>query len=125
MRKIWFGAFKLVVAGAGLAGTYRGYLYYKDATRADAKIRADEISHSTLHKQYDSVRVKDVELIRRQLTLKPNEIQNKFSVCIEPLGIGKTVAIESAAENLNGIISFLYRLMKKVQQHVILSMISA
>jgi hypothetical protein len=107
MRKISFGGFKLFITGVGIAASYQAYHYYKDATRDDAKTRADEISHSTLHKQYDSVRVKDVELIRRQLTLKPNEIQNKFSVLIGPRGIGKTVAIESAAENLNGIISFI------------------
>ena len=97
------GGIKLVATAMGLAASYHAYFYYKDVTRDDAKSRAEEISHSTLDKQYDSVRVKDVELIRQQLTLKPDEILNNFSVLVGPRGIGKTVAIQSAAENLNGI----------------------
>ena len=102
MGKISSGGIKLVITAMGLATSYQAYLYYKD----DAKNRAYEISHSTLDKRYDSVRVKDVELIRQRLTRKPDEIKNTFSVLVGPPGIGKTVAIQSAAENLNGIILF-------------------
>jgi hypothetical protein len=94
---------KTIGAVGGLYVSYHAYAYYKDATRDDAKSRAYAISHSMLHKQYDSVRVKDVELIKDRLTLKPIEIHNKFTVLIGPRGIGKTVAIESAAQGLNGI----------------------
>ena len=56
-----------------------------------------------VNNQYESIRVKDVESIRKRLTLKPDAIKNTFSVLIGPRGIGKTVAIETAAENLKGI----------------------
>ena len=58
--------------------------------------RVYQISQSLVNKKYDSVRVKDVELIRERLTLKPDEIKNMFSVLTAPRGIRKTVAIETA-----------------------------
>ena len=104
--KISHGGIKLFFTTIGIVGTsfvgYYVYNYYKDVTRDSAEIRVDAISHRMLHKQYESVRVKDVELIRERLTLKPNEILNNFSVLIGPRGIGKTVAVQSAAENLKG-----------------------
>lgn len=110
MRKIssgWYKHFyKAIGAVVGTLVSIYAVKYYKDATRDDAKVRADAISCSTLQKQYVSVRVKDVELIKKRLTRKPDEIHNKFSVLVGPRGIGKTVAIQSAAENLTGIISF-------------------
>ena len=110
MGKISHGGIKLFFTAIGLVGSsyvgYHIYTYYND----DARRRANAISHcmlDMLHTKYDSVRVKDVELIRKRLTLKPYEIHNNFSVLIGPRGIGKTVAIQSAAENLNGIISIV------------------
>ena len=107
MGKISPGGIKLFFTAIGLAGCayvgYPAYVYYKDANRDDANSRANAISHCMLHKQYDSVRVKDVEMIRKRLTRQPNEIHNNFSVLIGPRGIGKTVAFESAAQDLNGI----------------------
>ena len=85
MGKISF-RFSLFYRAIGFVGTsylgYRTYLYYKDGSREDAISRAYAISQSMLHKQYDSVRIKDVELIKKRLTLKPYEIQNNFSVLI-------------------------------------------
>lgn len=86
----------------GLIGGSYAYDYYEKASGLDAKIRAKEIAKFTIHKNVDSVRVKDVEFIKARLTLKPYEINSTFSVLTGPRGTGKTVAVESAAENLKG-----------------------
>ena len=96
---------RLFLAAIGLVGgSYSAYYAYDAIQDADVKSRVRKISQSQIHKQYDSVRVKDVELIREILSRKPDEIDDMFSVVIGPPGIGKTVAIESAAENLKGSI---------------------
>lgn len=100
---------KLRWIGGGLlsiVGVYFTTRYYMDNTRPNARSRVKTISQSMLCKQYHSVRDKDVQLIRNRLTLKPEELKNQFSVLVGPRGIGKTVAIETAAENIKGIISF-------------------
>ena len=96
---------KLLLTAFGFAGiSFVGFKYYTDVNRDDAKSsRVYQISQSMVNNQYESIRVKDVESIRKRLTLKPDEIKNTFSVLIGPRGIGKTVAIETAAENLKGI----------------------
>ena len=97
---------KLLFTAFGVVGiSFVGLKYYTEVNRDDAKSRVYKISQSTVNNQYESIRVKDVELIRKRLTLKPDEIKNMFSVLTGPSGIGKTVAIETAAENLKGIIS--------------------
>ena len=80
-----------------------GYYYY--ATPASANSRAKTLETYKVDKKYNSIRVKDVELIRKRLSLKPDEIKDMFSVIIGPRGIGKTVAIQTAAENLKSILS--------------------
>lgn len=104
MPKISISGKALISIATTLVGSYYAINYYKDATCQDAKSRAKAISQFMVHKKYESVRLKDVQIIRQQLILKPEEIRNKFSVLIGPRGIGKTVAIETAAENLKGIL---------------------
>ena len=85
---------KLLFTAFGVAGiSYVGLKYYNNITRDDTKSRIYQIPH----------RDKDVESIRKRLTLKPDEIKNKFSVLTNPSVIGKTVAIETADKNLKGI----------------------
>ena len=97
---------KLLLTAFGFAGiSFLGLKYYTDVNRNDAKSRVYQISQSMVNKQYHSVRDKDVEMIRKLLNLKSYDIHNTFSVLTGPRGIGKTVAIETAAENLKGIIS--------------------
>lgn len=95
---------KSITSIAVLAGAFYGTSYYRDATRPNIGRLVNQISQLTVDKQYHSVRDNDVEFIRGRLTLKPEEIRNEFSVIIGPRGIGKTVAIETAAENIKGII---------------------
>ena len=107
IMKIPNSRIKLLLTAFGFAGiSFVGFKYYTDVNRDDAKSsRVYQISQSMVNNQYESIRVKDVESIRKRLTLKPDAIKNTFSVLIGPRGIGKTVAIETAAENLKGIIS--------------------
>lgn len=96
------------LAGFGLAavGCYTAFDYYQDPVEK----RVMKISKCMVHDLHvQSARFNDVKLIRKQLTLEPYQIGNKFTHVIGPYGVGKTLAVKTAAKNLKGIISLNVR----------------
>ena len=81
---------------------FSAYKYYENQTRHGASSCATKIAESSLPFVKQSIRTTDVEMIKHRMQLKPNELNNKFTVVVGPNGIGKTVAIQTAAKNLSG-----------------------
>ena len=88
-----------ILVGAGIA-----HIQDDEKSPFRAYFRAKEISNKTVKNKIESIRLDDVEWIKSRFDREPSNFG--FGVVEGPSGIGKSVAILTAARDFKGVIEF-------------------